>query len=195
MLKKGVQTQRRDSTKLLKHVFDSSLTHIMDGKSFVEVMDYIMDVMRMMFGRGFADSYYVITKSLAKDEYKSKPPQVIVKEKMERRGKLVPTGSRITYVITTAGGYKAQQALKVEDESFFKTYRSILQLDLLYYLEHQLVNPLSEILEKAFKKKNVIGIFYKERVQYHLVVQQLKNIFSPEIVLLEQIKRTILIED
>ncbi len=195
MLKKGVQTQRRDSTKLLKHVFDSSLTHIMDGRTFVEVMDYIMDVMRMMFGRGFADSYYVITKSLAKDEYKSKPPQVIVKEKMERRGKLVPTGSRITYVITTAGGYKAQQALKVEDESFFKTYRSILQLDLLYYLEHQLVNPLSEILEKAFKKKNVIGLFYKERVQYHLVVQQLKNIFSPEIVLLEQIKRTILIED
>jgi len=195
MLKKGVQTQRRDSTKLLKCMFDEAILRIMNGDSFELVMDYVLDQMHIMFGRGFSDLYYIITKSLAKDEYKAKPPQVIIKEKMERRGKLVPTGSRITYVITTNGGYKAPQSEKVEEEAFFKTYRSILQLDYLYYLEHQLMNPMNEIIEKAFKRKDIIGQFYKERVAYHKVVLQLQSIFSPEIYLVQAIKRSIIVEE
>ena len=195
MLKKGVQTQRRDSTKLLKCIFDESLVRIMDGNSFEELMDYFLEKMNLMFGRSYPDSHYVITKSLAKDEYKAKPPQVIIKEKMERRGKLVPTGSRITYVITTNGGYKAPQSEKVEEESFFKTYRNILQLDYLFYLEHQLMNPMNEIIEKAFKRKDVIGKFYKERLHHHKVILQLQSIFSPEITLIQSIKRSIIIEE
>jgi DNA polymerase elongation subunit (family B) len=179
MLKKGVQTQRRDSTKLLKLIFDECVLRIMNGDaseaSFRNVVGYITDQIQTMFTRGFDDAYYIITKSLSKDDYKSKPPQVILKEKMERRGKQVPTGSRITYVITTKGGYKAQQAVKVEEEAFYKTYRDLLQLDFLYYLEHQLMNPLNEIVEKAFKKPNVITQLYENRVKYHKLVQLFKE--------------------
>jgi DNA polymerase elongation subunit (family B) len=179
VLKKGVQTQRRDSTKLLKLIFDECVIKIMDGDnttaSFNKVMAYITDKINMMFTYGYDDSYYIITKSLAKDDYKSKPPQVILKEKMERRGKQVPTGSRITYVITTAGGYKAQQAVKVEEEAFFKTYRSLLSIDQLYYLEHQLMNPLNEIIEKAFKRKNVITHMYQCRVAHHKLMNLIKE--------------------
>ena len=188
ILKKGVQTQRRDSTKLLKLLFDTSMLRIMDGDSFEKVMSYILDDIQTMFCRGFSDSHYIITKSLAKDEYKSKPPQVILKERMERRGKQVPVGSRITYVITTNGGYKAKQAEKVEEESFYKTYRSILQLDFLYYLEHQLMNPMNEILEKAYKKPNIITKLYNTRVAYHKVVNQLNTIFSPQIIFIDDTK-------
>ena len=192
VLKKGVQTQRRDSTKLLKLLFDDSILRIMEGLSFETVLSYILDDIQTMFCRGFPDGHYIITKSLAKDEYKSKPPQVVLKERMERRGKQVPVGSRITYVITTNGGYKAKQAEKVEEESFYKTYRSILQLDFLYYLEHQLMNPLNEILEKAYKKPHVITKLYNARVNYHKVVQQIKSIFAPEIIFLEEIKQKLI---
>jgi DNA polymerase elongation subunit (family B) len=194
MLKKGVQTQRRDSTKLLKNLFDDCVLRIMNGDSFHSLEMHIMEYVHTMFCRGFPDSYYIITKSLAKDDYKSKPPQVILKEKMERRGKQVPVGSRITYVITTNGGYKAQQCDKVEEESFYKTYRSILQLDFLYYLEHQLVNPLNEIMEKAFKVKDCVGRMYDSRVHYHKVVTQFKSIFAPEIILVQDIKRKIIVD-
>ena len=192
---KGVQTKRRDSTKLLKIMFDDAIVRIMDGHSYEQIMDFVLDNMHTMFGLGFSDAYYIITKSLAKDDYKAKPPQVIIKEKMERRGKMVTTGSRITYLITTNGGYKAPQSIKVEEESFFKTYRHILHLDFLYYLEHQLMNPLNEIIEKAFKKKDIITLFYKERVKYHLIVKQLQSIFAPEVEFVETVKRTIIVED
>jgi hypothetical protein len=96
---------------------------------------------------------------------------------------LVPTGTRIDYVITSNGGYNAKQSVKVEEEAFYRAYRSIIKLDFLFYLEHQLCNPLNEIIEKAFKKHNIIGLLYKQRVAYHKVVQQLDSIFSARIVL------------
>jgi len=181
MLKKGVQTQRRDSTKLLKKIFDESILLIMNGETFETVLYKIIQDINHMFTLYYEDKYYIISKSLAKDDYKAKPPQVILKEKMERRGKLVPTGSRIDYVITTNGGYNAKQSVKVEEEAFYRAYRSIVKLDFLFYLEHQLCNQLNEILEKAFKKKNVIGLLYKQRVAYHKVVTQLQSIFSSQL--------------
>ena len=194
MLKKGVQTQRRDSTKLLKLLFDESVLMIMNGASYEIVMSKIIMDVQKMFSLQYEDKFYIISKSLSKDEYKSKPPQVVLKEKMERRGKQVPTGSRIDYVITTQGGYKAQQSEKVEEDSFYKAYRSIIKLDYLYYLEHQLMNPLNEIIEKAYKRKNVIGLMYKERVAYHKVILELKEIFSPEIIF-DDTKRRLIIEE
>jgi DNA polymerase elongation subunit (family B) len=143
-----------------------------------------------MFTLQFEDKMYYISKSLSKDEYKSRPPQVILKEKMERRGKLVPTGSRIDYVFTTYGNHKSKQAEKVEEESFYRAYRSIIKLDFLYYLEHQLLNPLNEILEKAFRNSSII-LFYKERIIYHKIVEQLKSMFSPVITFEDEpIKQT-----
>lgn len=192
--KKGVQTQRRDSTKLLKMMFDESVLMIMDGDTYENVMDKIITDLRKMFSLQYDDKYYIISKSLSKDEYKAKPPQVILKEKMERRGKMVPTGSRIDYVITTNGGYKAQQAQKVEEDSFYKAYRSIIKLDFLYYMEHQLMNPLNEIIEKAFKRNNIIGLMYKERVQYQKVINQIQDIFSPDIIF-DDTKRRVIIEE
>ena len=206
MLKKGVQTQRRDSTKLLKKMFDESVLLIMNGESFATVMTKISEDIRTMFTLGFSDKYFIISKSLAKDDYKAKPPQVILKEKMERRGKQVPTGTRIDYVITTNGGPTAKQAVKVEEEAFYRAYRSIVKLDFLYYLDHQLANPLDEIIEKAYKKKDQITLLYKERLAHYRVVQQLNTIFSPRITfedevvpekkkLVREIRRKIIEED
>ena len=187
MLKKGVQTQRRDSTKLLKKMFDESVLHIMNGESFDTVMLKIIDDIKTMFTLGFEDKYFLISKSLAKDDYKSKPPQVVLKEKMERRGKQVPTGTRIDYVITTNGGPLAKQAVKVEEDAFYRAYRSIVKLDFLYYLDHQLANPLNEIIEKAYKKKDMITLIYKERLAYYKVIQHLNTIFSPRITFEDEV--------
>ena len=175
-------------------MFDESVLMIMDGASYEMVMEKIVLDVQKMFSMQYEDKYYVISKSLSKDEYKSKPPQVVLKEKMERRGKQVPTGSRIDYFITTQGGYKATQSEKVEEDSFYKAYRSIIKLDFLYYLEHQLMNPLNEIIEKAFKRKNMIGIMYKERVAYHKVIMELHQVFSPEIEF-DDTRRIVIIEE
>jgi DNA polymerase elongation subunit (family B) len=139
-----------------------------------------------MFTRQFDDKYYTITKSLSKDEYKSNPPQMIIAERMKRRGKQVPTGARIDYVITTMGGMKAAQKDKIEEFAYFMSYREAFSLDYLYYVEKQLLNPLDEIMEKAFQKhagyqKNPIEKVYDYRKQYCLVVQRIKELFLTKV--------------
>ena len=193
IMKKGVQTQRRDSTKLLKMIYDKAIEHIMDGMTYTEMMTYLNDHFQGMFTMQYPDKYYTITKSLSKEVYKSKPPQMIIAERMRRRGKQVPVGSRIDYVITTQGGYKAGQCDKIEEDVYFRTYRSVFQLDYLYYVEHQLLNPLEEIVEKAYTKdvmfkEQSVKKMYKERVQYHLVLQRLTQLFSPIIETEEEVE-------
>jgi DNA polymerase elongation subunit (family B) len=183
IMKKGVQTQRRDSTKLLKSIYDKAIEHIMNGMKYEDMMKYLTEKIHDMFTFQYPDKYYVITKSLSKETYKSKPPQMVIAERMRKRGKQVPVGSRIDYVITTQGGYKAGQCDKIEEDVYFRTYRSVFQLDYLYYVEHQLMNPLEEIVEKAYRKEKhyvsqSIKKLYQTRVQYHLVVQRLKELFD-----------------
>jgi DNA polymerase elongation subunit (family B) len=198
IVKKGVQTQRRDSTKLLKLIYDQAIEHIMDGMPYGDMMAYLHDRIQGMFTMEYADKMYTITKSLSKEVYKAKPPQVIIAERMRRRGKQVPVGSRIDYVITTQGGYKAGQCDKIEEDVYFRTYRSAFQLDYLYYVEHQLLNPLEEIVEKAYTKDPAykaksIKNMYMDRVRYYQVVQRIRSLFEPVIVL--EAPRRVLIEE
>ena len=186
IMKKGVQTQRRDSTKLLKSIYDKAIEKIMDSEGYQTLLEYMSENIKKMFTRQYEDKYYSITKSLAKEEYKSNPPQMIVAERMKRRGKQVPTGSRIDYVITTMGGYKAGQKDKIEEWAYFAAYREAFALDYLYYVEHQLANPLGEIMEKAFR--NAAGYhpkpvekLYEYHKNYFLVVQRLKDIFQTKV--------------
>jgi DNA polymerase elongation subunit (family B) len=186
IMKKGVQTQRRDSTKLLKTIYDRAIEKIMDSEGYQELLGYMSDNLHRMFTRQFDDKYYTITKSLSKDEYKSNPPQMVIAERMKRRGKQVPTGSRIDYVVTTMGGHKAKQKDKIEEYAYFVSYREAFALDYLYYLEHQLLNPLDEIMEKAFRNekgytKCPIEKMYDYRKNYYLVVQRLKELFQTKI--------------
>ena len=186
IMKKGVQTQRRDSTKLLKSIYDTAIEKIMDNESYQELLRYMSENIYKMFTRQFDDKYYTITKSLAKEEYKSNPPQMVIAERMKKRGKQVPTGSRIDYVVTTMGGYKAAQKDKIEEYAYFMSYREAFALDYLYYVEHQLLNPLDEIMEKAFRNhqgytKSPIDKMYTYHKNYYFVVQRLKELFQTKI--------------
>jgi DNA polymerase elongation subunit (family B) len=186
IMKKGVQTQRRDSTKLLKSIYDKAVEKIMDSESYSALLEYLSDNIHKMFTRQYDDKNYTITKSLSKEEYKTNPPQMVIAERMKRRGKQVPTGSRIDYVVTTQGGYNATQKDKIEEYSYFMSYREAFALDYLYYVDHQLRNPLEEIMEKAFQKhkgyqKECVKKMYGYRKDYHLVVQRLKELFLTKV--------------
>ena len=138
IMKKGVQTQRRDSTKLLKSIYDKAIEHIMNGMKYEDMMNYLTDKIQDMFTFQYPDKYYV---------------------------------------------YKAGQCDKIEEDVYFRTYRNMFQLDYLYYVEHQLMNPLEEIVEKAYRKdkhyvSQSIKKLYQTRVQYYLVVQRLKELFD-----------------
>jgi DNA polymerase elongation subunit (family B) len=79
---------------------------------------------------------------------------------MKTRGQLVDAGSRLEYVITTNGGHKAKQYIKVEDSVYFKNHRVVLRIDYLYYLK-LLFGPGDQLLNVAYFGKETEKDTYK----------------------------------
>jgi DNA polymerase elongation subunit (family B) len=121
----------------------------------------------------------------------SLPAQAQLAEKMRSRGQLVASGSRIEYIITTTGGHTAKQYVKVEDADYFTKHTDTLKIDFLYYLK-QLSNPLDQVLDIMFpitRKAYDTPLFttqqYKIRLVYKNVVDTIKKLYSPNIVIKE----------
>jgi DNA polymerase elongation subunit (family B) len=118
------------------------------------------------------------------------PAQVQLAERMRRRGQLVDAGSRLEYVITTKGGHKAKQYVKVESHPYFAKHACSLDLDFMYYLK-QLANPMDQVLNIMFLNKDGQKYKYKrnfvlEQYKYRLNVRgkmlnELKNLFAPKL--------------
>jgi len=116
------------------------------------------------------------------------PAQAQLAEKMKNRGKSVPAGSRIEYVITTNGGHNAKQYEKVEDYEYFKKHRTSLRIDYLYYLK-QLTNPMDQVLNIIFgKDEDYQKDFVLHQYQYRLrvrgkVLEKIESLTKPIIVI------------
>jgi len=93
---------------------------------------------------------------------KGLPAHVQLAERMRRRGALVDAGSRIDYIITRAGGYKAKIYEKIESTEYYIDHSSTIKLDLLYYVK-SLVEPLHQLLEVAYKT-NILKPAYRPSV-------------------------------
>lgn len=111
------------------------------------------------------------------------PAHVQLAQHMRERGKIVPAGSRLEYVVTTKGGPKAPQYEKIESADYFKNHSRILSIDYLYYLE-LLVNPLDQVMNVAFQKvKGFVPDFiaqqHKIRLQHKKVIDEINKIFRP----------------
>ena len=160
-IKKGLALARRDNCPLLKDIYlkgAKSLLVCKTQQDEEEIMYHVIQQILTMFRRGYPLEKFVITKSIAKDEYKTKtlPAHVALSKRMMARGVQVGNGSRIEYVFTTR--YQGQksgfpQGDKVEDYDYFKLMREtgIYQLDYLYYVEKQLIKPLDELLRVGFQ--------------------------------------------
>jgi DNA polymerase elongation subunit (family B) len=116
------------------------------------------------------------------------PSQVQLAQKMKRRGQPVEAGTRLEYVITTVGGHKAKQYIKIEHVDYYKQHSSILQLDYLYYLK-QLTNHLDQVFNVIYKDKLELNFTlnqYKFRSQFRSkLLQEIRNIYKPVIKFIE----------
>jgi DNA polymerase elongation subunit (family B) len=117
------------------------------------------------------------------------PAQVQLAEKMKRRGQLVEVGTRLEYVITNQGGLNGKQYTKIESVDYFANHREVLKIDFMYYLKI-LTNPLDQILNIINKnnsryKKDLILEQYKLRLRKTKVVEEINNLFTPKIILIE----------
>jgi hypothetical protein len=128
----------------------------------------------------------------AKDYYIHCLPAVVqLAERMRHRGQRVDPGTRLEYVISSQGGHKAKQYVKVEDAIYFGQHSSVLKLDYMYYLK-LMGNPFDDVLNILYDKddgskyryqKNFLLNQYKYRLRIRTkVLEELVELFHPTMV-------------
>lgn len=146
---KGIQLVRRDSCPLVKDVSLAALNAIMYDKSQDKALAAVRDVVGRMLRGEVAMDKFVLSKTL-RSGYKDggdKLPHVAVANKIRaRRGFPVSNGERVQYVfVENSDEPDALQAARAEDPAHVEAEG--LKLDILYYLDHQLLSPLVGLFE------------------------------------------------
>lgn len=143
---KGIQLVRRDSCPLVKEVS----TKVLDAIMFDKNTDAALAAARSCVAGVLRDEYelckFVVSKALRSDYKNTKQPHLYVANKIAaRRGYPVPSGTRVPYVfVEDLSRPDCLQAERAEDPEYAAT--NGLPLDRLYYVDHQLKNPILALL-------------------------------------------------
>jgi len=144
---KGIQLVRRDNCPLVKDVSNAVLRAIMHDKSVDAALHAARAHVAAVLSARTPIDKFVVSKSLRSDYKNDKQPHLYVARKLAaRRGFPVPSGSRVPYVfVRDLSAPLCLQAEKAEDPEYAQQHA--LPLDVLYYVEHQIMSPVCALLE------------------------------------------------
>jgi len=202
--KKGVVLQRRDNCKLLKDIYENAIRILLENtqevqnmksKDTLEVMknnitikfiDDLINYINMCFQMNYGYKDFVITKGLNRAEYKGTrvPPHAALAKKLETRGIPVPVNTRLEFLYVKIYKKDKLQEDIIEEMNYFKEHRDVLRIDYMYYLEHQIMKPLDEMMKVAFGIENFMKDHIKLRGLKEKINQEIKSLFSPDVNIL-----------
>lgn len=143
---KGLQLVRRDNAPIVKKVSTQILDAIMHEKSLAKALECAKRcVLDVITDKEPLDSY-VVSKSLrGKYANPNAQPHVQVARKIrERTGETLAPGTRVPYVFVVDDNIDGLISSRAEDPAFVTSEN--LEIDFLYYLENQLMSPISALL-------------------------------------------------
>ena len=164
MVQKGVMAVRKSNSDWGVHVYTGMMKKLLQIDAFnrpEKLMECIGEL-REEFGRLLRGEVpvqeLVLTKRLSKAEYKNPNEvhfKVVQRWKRMRPGSEPHVGDRVPYVITVDKGDKAGDKAR----PVFCVTEGTDVLDYGYYLEHELKNPVSKVLETFLEKSHVRSLF------------------------------------
>jgi DNA polymerase elongation subunit (family B) len=207
LYKKGVVLQRRDNCKFLKDIYEHTLWNILNNaeklrfedvdikdimrhpvvsQTINEIIDYVNDLFKLKY----APKDFVITKGLNRVDYigKRKPAHASLADKLGKRGITVPVNTRLEYVLINLDKKDKLQEDIIEEFGYFKEHKDVLRIDYFYYLEHQVMKPIDEILSVAFKIPKFMDSHVKLRLNKQMIQKQMKTLFRPRIQVINEIE-------
>lgn len=142
---KGMENVRRDNPEFLRNTINTLLTLILEKRDVQAAIDFVKQQVLDLLAGKISISLLVITKSIAKADYKSKPLQVALAERIEKRapGTGPTVGSRLGYVLI-GGNKKDKMDKKIEEASF--VVDNEMQPDYSLYIERQMKRPISRLM-------------------------------------------------
>lgn len=161
----GIVLKRRDNAPIVKIVVGGIIDHILKHQNIDTAIKYTKDVIIKLMDGKYSIDKFIISKTL-KAKYK-KPSTIahkVLADRMAIRdpGNKPQINDRISYVyiVKDFGKKKKKDILQgdlVENPDF--VIENKLQIDYLYYLEHQIMNPATQILELMIPTSEVEKFF------------------------------------
>jgi len=151
---RGFETVRRDWCRLARELQNQVLHKILTEGNEKSALEYVKNVIKKVKDRKADKKEILIRTQLKKpiSEYKSITPHVIAAKKMEEAGMPVDVGMLIEYFIAETHETKklVREKVKLPDEKG--------EYNIKYYLEHQIVPAVENILEVfGISKDELLG--------------------------------------
>jgi len=161
----GIVLKRRDNAPIVKIVVGGIIDHLLKNRDIDKAVEYTREVLRKLMDGQYPIDKFLISKTL-KAKYK-KPSTIahkVLADRMAQRdpGNKPQINDRIpfVYIVKDLGRKKQKDILQgelIEHPEY--VVKNNLKIDYLYYLEHQIIIPASQILELMMPKKKVDKLF------------------------------------
>ena len=174
---KGVELVRRDNCPYVKETLDAVLTPIMFENNLHRGREQAELYIDRLLNGEVPIKKLIISKNLRND-YKNPKAiahyQLVEKMKLRDPNGAPKPGDRVPFVYVNIHDPKALSVEKVEDPEY--TQSNAIPIDTLYYLEHQLKNPLKTIFDivlgelecqKLFNRPSLIKAKQLEQADIH----------------------------
>ncbi len=161
----GIVLKRRDNAPIVKIVVGGIIDYILKNRDIDRAVEYTREVLRKLMDGKYPIDKFIISKTL-KARYK-KPSTIahkVLADRMADRdpGNKPQINDRIPFVykVTDIGRKKKKDILQgdlIEHPDY--VIKNNLKIDYLYYLEHQIINPATQVLELMMPKREVDKLF------------------------------------
>ena len=143
----GIATKRRDYAGIVKVIYGGALRILLSQKDILAATQFVKGKLLDLANGKISMTQLMLTKALRSD-YKSAPAHKMLADRITLRdpGNAPASGDRISFLYVLPGiGQQASklQGERIETPSYIKQKK--LSVDVKYYMEHQLMNPLSQL--------------------------------------------------
>ncbi len=145
---KGISLVRRDNCPLVKDVSQGILDAIMFDKSASKALSVAREFLVKVLANDYGIDKFIVSKQLRSDYKNDVQPHLTVARKLHaRRGYPPQSGERVPYVYVwdPCADPDLKQSERAEDPGWATEHS--LRLDVLYYIDNQLHNPIIALTE------------------------------------------------
>lgn len=168
ILKRGITIARRDNCPYVRECYTELLTCIMERESIFKAFKIICDYVIRLLDDKIPFDKMIIIKGVGSNYASETAAMKVFSEELNSRGQIVQAGDRLSYVIVTPHndpkcktlGMKMREVLMYKnaieregDDYDPESEYPKEKLDYLYYILHNLMNPIDQIFNIAYREE------------------------------------------
>lgn len=168
ILKRGIVLARRDNCKFLRDVYTKLLDMILNGKDFMEAIDYLCDSLNNLLSGKVPIEDLVIVRELGSNYKSNNYFLKVFSDELRKAGKPANPGDRLDFVICDV---PTADCLGRKMRLLEQYHENNEKIDYMYYLEKLLNNPLNQLISVGYKDmiEKLPHVFFRPTMRHKKV--------------------------